>query len=158
MSCCENKTFLILFKHPQCRKDICMPFIKWSDDLSVKVAKFDEQHKRLIEHTNALFEAMSRGQGKQHMESTLSSLYVYTRTHFEDEEQEMHKHAYPGLTDHAAEHRSFIEKLDGFIQKMNKGELYLSVEVLDFLQDWLQTHIRYTDKNYSQFLSERGVN
>ena len=37
------------------------------------------------------------------------------------------------------------------------NKIFLSIEVMDFLKDWLIKHILATDKEYSVFLISKGV-
>lgn len=131
---------------------------KWDETISVKIRKFDDQHKKLIGYLNDLFNAMSGGTGKEQVGKTLVSLSNYTRTHFADEEKAMSTHAFPGYAKHKKEHDAFVTKLDDFQQKHAKGDMYLTIDIMEFLQGWLIQHIKGTDKLYSDYLNEKGVN
>jgi len=39
----------------------------------------------------------------------------------------------------------------------DKGENIITVEVMNFLKDWLNNHIIGTDKKYGPFLNSKGV-
>ena len=59
-----------------------MSLINWSDNYSVKVAKFDNQHKNLVNMINEMHEAMRSGRGKDALKPILQKLVNYTVQHF----------------------------------------------------------------------------
>jgi hypothetical protein len=70
-------------------EDPCMAFMEWNSGLSVQVATFDEQHKKLLGMVNRLHEAMLQRTGREALAAIFSDLIAYTGTHFADEEAAM---------------------------------------------------------------------
>ncbi|MCP3924395.1 MAG: hemerythrin family protein [Desulfobacterales bacterium] len=135
-----------------------MAFINWNDSLSVGVEKFDKEHKVLVGIINDLSDAMKQGKGKEVIGKTLDGLIDYTMNHFKNEEMYFKKFNYPDKADHIKEHLSFVEKVSEFKEGFETGKLSLSIEVMNFLKDWLQKHINTTDKKYTAFFNEKGLN
>jgi hemerythrin-like metal-binding protein len=132
-------------------------FIEWSSAIDVNVEKFNTQHKGLVDLVNALHDAMVKGKGKEVLESTLSNLVDYTKNHFQDEETAMEKYAYPSLLQHRLEHRKLTDQVLAFQKKYQSGEKYISIEILNFLKNWLINHIMGTDKKYGVYFQEKGI-
>ena len=42
-------------------------------------------------------------------------------------------------------------------RNLMQGRATVSVNILQFLSKWLQTHIKGTDQKYSSFLNEKGI-
>ena len=57
-----------------------MALINWNNSMSVRVAKIDQQHQKLIAMINDLDDAMKQGKGKEVLGKVLSSLISYTAT------------------------------------------------------------------------------
>ena len=134
-----------------------MSKIEWSDDLSVKITKFDNEHKRLVELLNKLNDAMSQGQGQKVLSQILSELSSYTKTHFKSEEDAMTKYNYPGLAEQKAQHTDFINKISDMQTQYNAGTLSMSISVFHFILNWIQNHIKKEDKKYSDFFIKNGM-
>jgi len=134
-----------------------MALIVWSEDLSVKVSKSDEQHKVLIKLINDLHDAMLKGKSKEIISEILKSLVDYTVIHFNEEEALLEKYNYPDLPVQKKAHAFFVQKVSDFQEGYKKNKFGLSIEIMDFLSDWLKNHINGIDKNYSAFLNEKGV-
>jgi hemerythrin-like metal-binding protein len=77
--------------------------------------------------------------------------------HFAHEERLMRAHGYPGLDAHLAEHRALTEKVVAFQSEFENGKALMTVQLLNFLKDWLQHHIAESDQKYAPFLKERAV-
>ena len=134
-----------------------MSVIQWSDALSVNVAEIDQQHKTLIQIINDLNEAMRQGKGKDTLGKTIEGLLNYARTHFATEERYFDRFGYPKAKDHKIEHAVFVEKASEFKQGFDKGQISLSIQVMNFLSNWLRQHILGNDKKYSAFFNEKGL-
>jgi len=133
--------------------------MEWSPAFSVKVTKFDNQHKKLVDLVNQLHDAMKAGQGNAALGVVLQSLITYTATHFKDEEQVMQVNGYPELAKHKAIHAELVKKVLELQQKFKEqaGGGILTMSVMSFLKDWLVTHIQGEDKKYGVFLNSKGI-
>jgi hemerythrin len=134
-----------------------MPLITWNNTLSVNVQEIDSQHKRLVELVNQLHDAMSQGKGREVMGATLAGLIDYTRTHFAAEERLMTAHAYPGYGRHKAEHDALTKQVVDLQGQYQAGQPVLTIEVMNFLKDWLSKHILEVDKQLGAYLNSKGV-
>jgi hemerythrin-like metal-binding protein len=124
---------------------------------SVGVNEIDNQHKKLIDLINQLNDAMHAGKGAEILGKVLSELVNYTVYHFNYEESLMAQHHYDDTPAHKLEHKKFIETVGAFKQKFDSGNAVISVEIMNFLRDWLTNHIMKTDKKLGQGLVKAGV-
>lgn len=129
----------------------------WTDAYSVKIGIIDAQHKNLVGIVNELHQAMVSGHGKDQLGKILSSLIKYTQIHFKTEESLMESHKYPEYAAHKSEHQRLTTTVLDFQAKFQKSEVGLTIEVMNFLKDWLQKHIKESDKRYTPFLNSQGV-
>ena len=134
-----------------------MALITWDGSYSVNIADIDRQHQKLMEMINDLDAAMHSGKGKEVLAKIIHGLVTYTRTHFTTEESYFDKFGYADASSHKLEHSNFVRKVSQFKDDFEKGRIGLSIEVMNFLSDWLKNHIKGTDKKYGPFLNEKGV-
>jgi hemerythrin len=134
-----------------------MALIRWDDSLSVKVAEIDEQHRRLVEMINDLNEAMRQRKGREILDEIIDGLVIYAGTHFKTEERYFDRFKYPDSRSHEDEHADFAVRVVGFKNDFYAGKVALSVEVMNFLSNWLQTHIKGSDRKYGTFFNEKGL-
>ena len=133
-----------------------MALFTWSDEYSVKMKVFDGHHRKLMELLNDLYDAMRRGKGPDAVGVVLKSLIEYTRVHFSAEQYLMITHGYPGYEAHKAEHDALVRKVEELTDQHARG-IAVTVEVFQFLKDWLTTHIKETDRKYSSFFNSKGI-
>ena len=138
-------------------EDTMSALIVWNEDLSVNVRKIDEQHHKLVDLINELYEAMQKGQSKEFLDEIIDGLIDYSVIHFNTEEGLLEKFSYPNLEIHKEEHSLFKQKVTKFQNDYKKGTAWLSIDMLLFLSDWLKTHIKKSDKSFSKFLNEKGM-
>lgn len=129
----------------------------WSDTYSVKIGIIDMQHKNLVGMVNDLHQAMVAGHGKEQLGKILAGLVKYTQVHFKTEESLMESHKYPEYNQHKTEHEKLTRTVLDFQAKFQKSEVGLTIEVMQFLKDWLAKHIMASDQRYSPFLNAHGV-
>ncbi len=134
-----------------------MPLITWSDELAVRTKEIDDQHKRLIDLLNRLFDAMKQGKGRDALSPVLDERAQYTVYHFGTEEGLFREYGYPDAETHKAEHDAFARRVIDFQQAFEAGNKPITVDVLQFLTDWLQHHITQIDKKFGLFLKDKGV-
>jgi hemerythrin len=134
-----------------------MPVIEWQPDFSVRVSRFDEQHKGLINLINDLHSAMQKGEGQIILGNIFDSLADYTKNHFADEEGMMEANAYPDRSSHKIAHEHLIGRVTELQREFVTGNSLLSINVLQFLRDWLTFHIQHEDKMYGRFFNNKGI-
>jgi hemerythrin len=133
----------------------CM--FEWKKEYSVNIASIDAQHQNLFAIAAELHKAMCSGQARPVMGKILDRLVNYTATHFSHEERLMQQHCYPDFAAHKLAHDALKRQVVDFQTEFKSGKVAVSVELMSFLQDWLQKHIQETEKRYSPFLVQRKV-
>ena len=126
-----------------------MELIQWTDKYSVGIKEIDNQHQGLVIIINELFTYMSEGRAKDKLHDIFNHLTDYTKIHFRFEETMLFKYAYSEIDQHKAEHQKFIKKLEDLKSEFLNNKITISLEVLNFLKDWLLNHILISDKKYS---------
>ena len=134
-----------------------MAFANWDKMYSVKVQRLDAEHQQLFSTINQLYDAMKAGQGSQVLHGVLQQLLRYTEQHFSSEEALLLQAHYPDLDEHIAKHREFTGRIQKFSHDYRAGAVALSVEILDFLKNWLNQHIMGMDQRYSSALNACGI-
>lgn len=134
-----------------------MAYMEWRSRLEVGHAKIDGEHRSLVEALNRLHAAMKQGKGREEIEGILLFLKDYTANHFRGEEALMMAHHYPGTRTHCAIHADLMKQVGDLIRDYQAGRRLLTTAVLDFLEDWLVTHIMGEDKALGEFLRARGT-
>lgn len=135
-----------------------MAYMTWSDDYSVGVSIFDEEHKALVGLVNALHESMMSGQSKQKVFEILDRLIGYTVDHFAHEEALFRQTGYTESVSHKIQHEKLKDQVGAFRVRAEKSVSgSLIIELSRFLQDWLVQHIQHEDKRYGPFLNAKGI-
>lgn len=134
-----------------------MSFIEWSEELSVGIASIDAQHRQLVGMINELHDAMRGGRGREALVAIFDAMLKYTSYHFGHEEKLFQLHGYTGGDAHKREHEQLVKDALALKQRFERGDLVITIDTLDFLNDWLRKHIQGSDKRYSAYLLAKGV-
>jgi hemerythrin len=134
-----------------------MGLIEWTASLKLGIEEIDNQHRVLITMINDLNDAMRKGQGKAILGKIIDGLTSYTATHFKVEEEYFKKLAYPQAASHLVEHDNFMRRVGEFRTSFGQSQLGLSVDIVNFLSDWLVNHIQGTDRKYVPHFKANGL-
>ncbi len=135
-----------------------MPLIAWNDRLSVGIASIDKEHQKLVGLLNDFYDAVQSGKGKESLASLLAALVDYTKIHFANEEKLFAKTAYPEAAAHKKSHDDLTKQVLEVQKKYATGaSTTLAIEALNFLKNWLLTHIQGDDKKYGPHLVRSGI-
>lgn len=134
-----------------------MALFAWNIKYSVNIKIIDDQHQKLVELLNTLHEKMKEGKGKESLKSILDELINYTLVHFKTEEDYFDKYRYPDSKAHKEEHAILVRQVRAIKKELDEGRTVLTVDVLEFLKEWLTSHIMESDKKYSPFFNSNGI-
>jgi hemerythrin-like metal-binding protein len=137
------------------RRELLAEVFPWREEYSVGIPKLDEQHKTLVRLINDLRAAMLGRQGDSVLGTLFEELIEYTRKHMALEERLMRECAYPGLRTHRADHKRLARNVYALRDKFLASRLSISVEVLQFLRQWLTVHIMEHDQAYVGWLAPK---
>lgn len=133
-----------------------MSLFAWNETYSIGVTEIDAQHRRLFSLANELHSAMNAGKGKAVLQKVLHDLITYTQTHFAAEERMMQKCGYRELQAHKAQHDELTREVLQLQRDFQSGKSMLTIEVMQFLSDWLRGHIGGTDRRYVPFVTGKA--
>jgi hemerythrin-like metal-binding protein len=133
-----------------------MALLALNDQNSIGVKAVDDEHSALIELLNSLHAAVMKGQELSHTIPLLCELADATRTHFAWEEKIMAAAGYPGQALHRLKHKYLLEQVEALVARCGRGGFVLNEYPLNFLRDWLNTHIQNEDHNFGLWLNEHG--
>ena len=134
-----------------------MPVIPWEERFSVHVQEIDAQHQRLLQMIDDLHTAMTERRGREVLLEIVERMIDYARSHFATEEAYMERFKYPGYVRHRAEHAGFSAKAVELHGRLRSGALVLSLEVINFLREWVTNHILVSDQAYSACFRANGL-
>lgn len=133
-----------------------MSFWPWSEELEVGISIIDEQHRWLVDQTNALHDALRDRGGVEVIGEILEGLMDYTMNHFIVEEELFARLGYPESEAHKAYHNRFCEQVMSLLVRHEAGE-QVGVDALELLKNWLTHHILKVDKAYVEHFRAHGV-
>jgi hemerythrin len=134
-----------------------MAMFAWKPEYSVSVSTLDAQHKKLFALAQTLQDAMSAGKGREVLARCLNDLVAYTKTHFAEEESLLSKHSYADLPQHKLQHTQLINQISDFQKQFTSGNAFITIELMDFIREWITKHILQNDHSYGNFFNKLGV-
>ena len=124
----------------------------WDNSLSVDIKEIDDDHRKLLELFNILNHSVNEGDAANYIEAVLEELISFTVWHFRHEERLMLKYGYEGIAEHKMEHQQLIESARTLEKKFLLGGKPLSVEDIEFLEQWVTGHILGADMDLGSYL------
>jgi hemerythrin len=129
---------------------------EWDPTLALGHAEIDGQHKEIFRRYADLVEAMATGKAAE-LEALFAFLGDYAVEHFEAEEREMARTAYPGANVHAAAHARFVRDYGELVAlwRSNGPTHGVAVKTSTWIGDWLRSHISGVDLALARYLRAR---
>lgn len=121
----------------------------WDNKYAIGIAEMDREHKTLFQIMKDLHDAMMQGKASTKTGEILKKLVEYTRSHFAAEEALMSRAGFAELSQHRLQHIGLMKQVDDYVIRHLKGELALNVQLMNFLRNWLITHIQESDRKYA---------
>lgn len=130
---------------------ISVPRFIWRDEYALEIDDMDGEHKILIDKINYLAEKIEEVNGGTNAKviEAFTDLANFTIEHFSDEEKFMASFHYPQIEGHKEIHKRLIKTVLDFKEKIVNAD-YDPMELMNFLNDWLVSHILNVDMKYSR--------
>lgn len=123
-----------------------MAYVKWDTSLETGDASVDSQHQNLYAIVNELHEAIEQERGQEAVALVLVRVLLHTKTHFHDEEALMQRVNFPDIARHKQLHADFEREAEALSEEYLAGAEVSPETLVEFLQDWLATHIDDEDR------------
>jgi len=131
-----------------------MKFIEFSDDASCGFKEIDNQHIRMINIANDLYDAILIS-NKEKISEQLEELVLDLQTHFEYEETIMKETKFQGYISHKLEHDRVLKHTRDDAAAYKNGKINFGTENM---KTWFYNHLDFNDKKLGKFLAEQGEN
>ncbi|ADR18868.1 bacteriohemerythrin [Calditerrivibrio nitroreducens] len=132
--------------------------ISWSKKIETGIKKFDDQHKELVRLLNKFYTAINEGRSKAVLGEILNELANYTVYHFQSEEDAFRLFNFPEKDEHIRIHKDLVNQVLKVIKDFESGKDVVSVNLLQFLKEWVVKHIMGDDMKYAKYFKETGAN
>ena len=134
-----------------------MDALVWGPRFFTGHGEIDAQHQELFNKVASLHAAMREGKGRKIIGELLVFLAAYTEEHFTAEESILQKAGYATLPQHQKLHHQLLAQVGEVKRRFDAGEALKTMEVSEFLADWLRTHILGHDHAYIPTLKKAGM-
>ena len=128
--------------------------LQWKEEYEVGVAEIDEQHQKLIDIANRVYELMRNELALDKYDQIveiLQELKEYTVYHFHFEEGLMQKARYKKRFSHKILHQEFLAQVEAVdLSAVDEEQDAYLVRIMDFIANWLIEHIVGEDKKVGQ--------
>ena len=128
--------------------------LQWKEEYEVGVAEIDEQHQKLIDIANRVYELMRNELALDKYDQIveiLQELKEYTVYHFHFEEGLMQKAKYKKRFSHKILHQNFLAQVEAVdLSAVDEEQDAYLVRIMDFIANWLIEHIVGEDKKVGQ--------
>ncbi len=132
--------------------------ISWNKKIETGIKKFDDQHKELVRLLNKFYTAVNEGRSKAVLGEVLNELANYTVYHFQSEEDAFRQFNFPDKDEHIRIHKELVNQVLKVIKDFESGKDVVSVNLLQFLKEWVVRHIMGDDMKYGKYFKQIGAN
>ncbi len=130
------------------------PLMQWTEEqYGTTVPKFDEEHKNLFRFVNQLHRSIVENEDRSVVQHNLDALISYVVEHFRSEEEMMQAKGFEGYDVHKRSHDKFVETCVNLQEQFAAGQNNITLETLQYIKNWLDSHIPNTDRQYGPFFT-----
>ncbi len=125
---------------------------QWQPGYVIDGAQIDEEHKRLLDLANRVFDFTDPSNQVDEVTETVKELFKYMKLHFANEQKLMQEVGYPDYKQHAQAHGALVRAMNGLLR--NGGDLdNLLVNLRHAMVDWVVWHIINEDKKIAEYVT-----
>jgi hemerythrin-like metal-binding protein len=133
-----------------------MHFI-WQPEYRFGIKEIDSQHEHFVGILDKLYDSIIQNAPREKLGELLKALADYATNHFQTEEKYFDQFNYAGAAEHKLKHRELMEKISDFQKKFEENQVDVSVDLIDFLEDWLVDHLLNLDRKYIECFRQNGL-
>ena len=126
--------------------------IAWTESLNLDIEDIDIQHMKFLAIVNELLKAMEEKNAGEVQAKIIDELIAYAFYHFSKEERYFNKTDYPNAERHMKEHEGFVDKIIQFKEDFENKKITLTIEMINFMNNWWINHIRMSDRQYLPYV------
>jgi len=134
---------------------------EWKDRYQLGIAEVDKQHKRLFEIGARVYDLALLNDSYDHYDEVmalLNELLEYTEYHFGFEEDMMKRYNYNDLEKQEQEHGFYTKRIrDISPEEVDNTQNQTIIQLVDFLSEWISSHILLSDRKYAAYFKENGI-
>ncbi len=130
--------------------------IKWTSRLETGITIIDKQHQELVGFINELYTYFYHKIFDHRILDVITRMYNYAALHFSTEEKMFAHTNYIYTAEHKKEHNSFVLKAKSLKEDFENKTGNLTFALINFLKDWLNSHILVSDMKYVDCLKKHG--
>jgi len=129
-----------------------MAHFKWSGAHSVYLPEIDAEHRALFHLGEELQKGIAAGTDLAHLRPVLVNLLESAEAHFKHEERIMKAAHYSAFAWHKKQHDAVRWRVKRLVRRIDAGQPAAAGELLEFLDSWLKTHTRVSDRMMGAYL------
>jgi hemerythrin len=137
-------------------ESIDMESFQWDACFVTGLEMVDEQHHKLVDVINRFGNALmlQGGAVKYEVDTLFGELADYTKYHFREEEEMMHRVGLDGrhIVHHRGEHEQFLKDVTYMHASLDSDNRDSGSTLLTFLTNWLAYHILGTDHHMARLI------
>jgi hemerythrin len=129
----------------------------WKVEYLTGDLQVDQDHQKLFAIVNALHDAILLKAEYAVLQEILQQLAAHTVAHFQTEERLMQAYAYIGFDRHKQVHDGLLAKMTSLLQQLEAQQRLPTVQLTEFLTEWLAHHIKGEDQKMIQFFQAQAA-
>jgi hemerythrin len=128
--------------------------IQWQRKYETGIEKVDEQHRKLVDILNKLYENVVLKKDPTAIQDAMVDLKLYSIFHFTTEERLFKKYKYdPDEAEkHICKHHELKDEIAKYFADKKTDTIEIGYKLVEFLEHWLFSHILGTDMKFSRHM------